>query len=53
MIAGFGLVTRSLIAIAVLTVAGLVLIASQAHDQRRVAGIVHEQHAVSIATVRP
>ncbi|MET4247536.1 hypothetical protein [Bradyrhizobium sp. LA6.7] len=43
---------RSLIAVAVLTVAGIVLIIGSAHDQRRV-GVVRLQHAVSIATVRP
>ncbi|MBW7968141.1 hypothetical protein [Bradyrhizobium sp. BR 10289] len=46
------LALRSLIAVAVLTAAGLVLIAGHAHDGRR-AGVVRVQHAVSIATVRP
>ncbi|MET4206875.1 hypothetical protein [Bradyrhizobium sp. LA2.1] len=46
------LAIRSLIAVAVLTVAGLVLVAGSAHDQQR-AGIIRVQHAVSIATVRP
>ena len=52
MIAGRSLVIRSLVAVAVLTIAGLVLVAGSAHDQRR-AGIVRVHHAVSIATVRP
>ncbi|MBR0962226.1 hypothetical protein [Bradyrhizobium japonicum] len=44
---------RCLIAVAVLTVASIVLIAGSAHDQRRSAGVVRVQPAVSIATVRP
>lgn len=46
------LAIRSLVAVLVLTVTGLVLIAGRAHDQHR-AGIVRAQHVVSIATVRP
>lgn len=46
------LVIRSLVAVVVLTVAGVVLIAGKTNDQRRT-GIVRAQHAVSIATVRP
>lgn len=44
---------RCLVAVAVLTVAGLTLIAASSHDQRRAAAIVRVQPAVSIATVRP
>lgn len=44
---------RCLIAVAVLTVAGITLIAGSAHDQRRAAGVVRVQPVVSIATVRP
>lgn len=44
---------RCLIAIAVLTVAGLTLIAASSHEQRRTAAVVRVQPAISIATVRP
>lgn len=46
------LAIRSLIAVVVLTVAGIALVAGNTHEQRR-GGIVRLQPAVSIATVRP
>jgi hypothetical protein len=47
------LAIRSVIAVAVLTVASIVLIAGRAHDHRRAAVVVHAQSALSLATVRP
>lgn len=44
---------RCLIAVAVLTVAGLTLIAASSHDHRRAVAVARVQPAVSIATVRP
>lgn len=46
------LAIRSLVAVLVLTMAGIVLIAASAHDQRR-AAIAHAKPLLSIAAVQP
>lgn len=43
---------RSLIAVAVLTIAGVVLIAGNTSDLRRTTMVQHAKPAISLATVR-